>query len=379
MASTTIGLAFEASIIHRLGQVNWLVVGLLGLLGLIGAAMLYSVAGGNFEPWAGRHLTRLIAGLALVLVLAVVPLRFWLSLAYPAYIVTLAAVILVPLLGSEALGARRWLRLGEFSLQPSEMMKLALVLALARYYQTLAPSEVSRPLRVLVPLLLIAIPVGLVLRQPDLGTAAVFAVVGLTTMFLAGVHVFYFLGAGAAAALLAPTVWGLLHGYQRQRILTFLDPDRDPLGAGYHIIQSKISLGAGGLFGKGFMHGTQGRLQFLPEMHTDFIFPMLAEETGFLGAALVIVLYGALVVLLLRMALACRSQFGRLLVAGAAVTLFVHASVNIAMVTGLVPVVGIPLPLLSYGGTAMLTLMASMGVAVCAGVNREERLKPSRF
>lgn len=230
---------------RRLLKVNWLLLAIVSAIAAIGIGVLYSVAGGSFQPYAERHATRLIIGIAIVLVLAITPLRLWLGLAYPVFLVALLALALIPLFGSEALGARRWLRYGEFSLQPSEVMKLALVAALARYYQWLPPERVSRPLWVLLPLLAIAAPVVLVLKQPDLGTAVLFASVGLGLMFLAGVSVFYFIGGGLAAVGLAPVIWNHLHDYQRRRVMTFLDPDRDPLGAGYHVLQSKIAMGSG--------------------------------------------------------------------------------------------------------------------------------------
>jgi rod shape determining protein RodA len=276
----------------------------------------------------------------------------------------------VALAGSEALGARRWLRLGDLSLQPSEFMKVAIVLALARYYQRLATEKVSRPLWVALPVLAIAAPVALVLRQPDLGTAALVAAIGLALMFLAGVSIWYFIGGGVLMAGLAPVAWQHLHDYQRRRVLTFLDPERDPLGAGYHVLQSRIALGSGGYAGKGHLQGTQGRLNFLPEKHTDFIFTTLGEEWGYVGCVALLALYALMIVLLLRMAMSCRSTFGRLAVAGAAGTVFIFASVNSAMVMGAVPVVGVPLPLVSYGGTSMLALCVALGIAMCAYVNR---------
>ena len=318
---------------------------------------------------------RLLIGVGLILGVAVVPLRFWLGLSYPAYLAALIALALIPLIGSEALGARRWLRFGEFSVQPSEFMKVALVAALARYYQWLPPERVSRPLWVGLPFIAIAAPVLLVLRQPDLGTAVLFASVGLGLMFLAGVNVLYFAGGGLAIAGLAPILWTYLHDYQRRRILTFLDPERDPLGAGYHVLQSKIALGSGGLVGKGYMQGTQGQLNFLPEKQTDFIFTVLGEEWGFVGGLTLICLYAVLTLLLLGMALVCRSQFARLLCGGSALVIFIYASVNVAMVTGVVPVVGVPLPLVSYGGTAMLTIFAGLGLAMCGYVNRQEQIR----
>ena len=364
-----------ATITARLLAVNWPLLSLVITIASFGVAVLYSVAGGSFSPYAGTHLLRLLVGIGLILAMAVTPLRFWLGLSYPAYVAALIALALIPLLGSEALGARRWLRLGDYSVQPSEIMKVALVAALGRYYQWLPPERISRPFWVALPLLAIAAPVLLVLKQPDLGTAVLFASVGLGLMFLAGVNLLYFAGGGVAIAGLAPILWNHLHDYQRRRILTFLDPERDPLGAGYHVLQSKIALGSGGLSGKGYMLGTQGQLNFLPEKQTDFIFTVLGEEWGFVGGAALIGLYFALVLLLLAMALLCRSQFARLLCGGSALVISIYASVNVAMVTGVVPVVGVPLPLVSYGGTAMVTIFAGLGLAMCGYVNRHQQIR----
>ena len=367
--------ASQDTVAARLLAVNWTLIALVALVSSFGIAVLYSVAGGSFAPYADKHLLRLLVGLGMILTIAVVPLRFWLGLSYPAYVVALLALALIPVMGSEALGARRWLRLGDFSLQPSEIMKVALVAALGRYYQWLPPSKVSRPLWVLLPLLAIAAPVFLVLKQPDLGTAVLFASVGLGLMFLAGVNVLYFGGGGLLIAGLAPVLWNHLHDYQRRRILTFLDPERDPLGAGYHVLQSKIAWGSGGLTGKGYMQGTQGQLNFLPEKQTDFIFTMLGEEWGFTGGVALITLYVVMVGMLFGMAIACRSQFARILCGGSALVIFIYASVNIAMVTGVIPVVGVPLPLVSYGGTAMLTIFAGLGLAMCGYVNRGQQIR----
>jgi rod shape determining protein RodA len=368
-------MSARQSIGAKLARIHWPVAALVCLLAGIGISALYSVGGGDFSPWAERHALRFIITLALVIVIALTPLRWWLSLAYPAYAIALFLLALVPLIGTEALGARRWLSAAGTTFQPAEIMKVALVLMLARYYQWLGSRHVSRPQWVLLPLALIAAPVALTLKQPDLGTAVLFGVVGLSLMFLAGVNILYFAAGGIACGLMAPLIWSKLHDYQRRRIDIFLDPEKDLLGAGYHITQSKIALGAGGLSGKGFMQGTQGQLNFLPEKHTDFIFTTFAEEWGFFGALGLLGLYLVLFLLLLSMAFACRSQFARLVAAGAALILFLYAFINIAMVTGLIPVVGVPLPLISYGGTSMTTIMIALGFAMCAYVNRNQGIR----
>jgi rod shape determining protein RodA len=365
----------RSTLAERLWRINWALIALIALIASIGVASLYSVSGGSFEPWAERHALRVLLGLAMVIVIALLPLRLWLGLAYPVYVIGLALLVLVPFLGIEQLGARRWLGTGDLSFQPSEIMKVALVVALARYYHWLPLSHVSRPVWVALPLVAIAAPVMLTLKQPDLGTAVLFGVVGLAIMFLAGVNLLYFAAGAGISGILAPIIWLRLHDYQRRRVLTFLDPDRDPLGAGYHITQSKIAIGSGGVSGKGYILGTQSQLNFLPEKHTDFIFTMFSEEMGFAGAVAVLVLFGLLIFTLMSMALACRSQFARLIGIGPALIISIYVVINVGMVTGVLPVVGVPLPLVSYGGTAMMTVFFSIGLAMSAFVGRNEPIR----
>jgi len=355
----------------KLARVSWGYVAAVVALGAIGYAMLYSAAGGSHEPWAWRHAVRLAFGVLVMLFVALVDPRLWHRFAYLAYAVAFAALVGVEIMGSLAKGAQRWIDLGFVQLQPSELMKIALVLALARYFHGATLPQVGRPLFLLPPVAMIAAPALLVLNQPDLGTTVMLLASGAVVLFLAGVRWWKFalVGAGAAAAL--PVIWGQLHAYQRERVLTFLDPDQDPLGSGYHIIQSKIALGSGGIWGKGFLEGTQAQLSFLPEKHTDFVFTMLAEEQGFVGGLAVLALYLVVFFMGLLFALRTRSQFGRLLAAGASVTFFLYVVINVAMVTGLIPVVGVPLPLVSYGGTAMMTVMVGCGLALGVDVHRD--------
>lgn len=357
------------SIGAKLRRIHWPVILTVCLLASIGAATLYSVSGGSFQPWAERHTLRFLIMLAVVLFMATVRLDVWIKLAYPAYGVALLMLLLVPFIGVEALGAKRWIGTDALSFQPSELMKLALVAALARYYSALPILEAQKLRHALPPLAMIVVPVLLTLEQPDLGSAALFLVLGLSLMFLAGLPMRYF-GLGAIAAVAAlPAMWSGLHGYQKRRIEVFLNPGMDPLGAGYHITQSKIALGAGGLAGKGFMQGTQTQLDFVPEKHTDFIASVIGEEWGFAGMLLLVAIYAALILMMMTMAQRCENRFARLAIAGSAMTFFVYVFINLAMVTGLVPVVGIPLPLVSYGGTSMTTLMIGLGVAMSAYVH----------
>ncbi len=349
---------------------HWTFVLLLCAITVFGAVMLYSVAGGRTDPWASRQLVRFAIGIGLLITVALVDIRLWMKAAYPLYGAALFMLLMVPVFGTTAGGAQRWINLGAFQLQPSEFMKIALVLALAAYYQRLSREAVSRPLHLLIPLALILVPTLLVVKQPDLGTAILLLAGGIGILLVAGVHWGYF-AAGFVAILAAiPVAWKFLHGYQQQRILTFLNPERDPLGAGYHILQSKIAIGSGGIWGKGLLHGTQSQLNFLPEQHTDFIFTIFAEEMGFAGGIALLSAYLLVLGYGLFVAVNSFSQFGRLLATGVCLTFFLYAFVNLAMVMGLMPVVGVPLPLVSYGGTAMITLMLGFGLLMNVALHR---------
>jgi len=355
----------------KLLLLNWPFLLVITAITLIGVSALYSVAKGSLDPWASRHVARYCLGLGILFVIALSDIRWWLRMAYPLYLVALLLLAAVMLIGVESGGAKRWLGYQEYSFQPTELMKIALVLALARYYQWLSPRQVSWPWAVLPPLVMIALPVLFALEQPDLGTAALFGIVGCGLLFLAGVSWLYFLGGVVGVIAALPHVWERLHDYQRERVLTFIDPERDPSGSGYHILQSKIAIGSGGFAGKGFMQGTQAQLNFLPEKHTDFIFTMFSEEMGFIGACVLLTLYLLALLFIAYMALRCRSTFPRLVASGMGLCLFAYVFINVAMVTGLVPVVGVPLPLVSYGGTSMLTMMAGFGFVLNAHINRQ--------
>ncbi len=359
---------------QKLLQVNWVLVLLLCLLTGVGLLMLYSAGGGQADPWATRQAIRFGVSLAILLMIALVDIRFWYRMAYPIYGTAMLLLVAVEVAGHTGMGAQRWIDLKVFQLQPSEVMKIALVLALARYFHTLAPEDTGRPVKLIAPLLLVLAPVALVLKQPDLGTAGMLMAAGGAVFFCAGVRYWMFAVVLALAAAAVPVAWDMLHDYQQARILTFLDPESDPLNSGYHILQSKIALGSGGLWGQGFLQGTQSHLSFLPEKQTDFIFTMLAEELGLVGAVGLLVLYALVLAYGFAIAFSARSHFARLLVLGITVNLFLYVFINIAMVTGIVPVVGVPLPLISYGGTAMLAIMVSYGLAISAYVHRETKI-----
>lgn len=356
---------------------NWPLALLLTAVASVGFLMLYSVAGGSFSPWAEPQMKRFAVGFSLMIFVAMVPIWFWRNLAVMAYGVSIALLIAVEFFGSLGMGAQRWIELGPLRLQPSELMKIGLVMVLAAYYDWLPVKKSSRPLWVFIPVLIVLFPTALVLRQPDLGTAILLLTSGGLVMFVAGVHWAYFAAVltaigGLVAAVFQSrgTDWQLLKDYQFRRIDTFLDPASDPLGAGYHITQSKIALGSGGWTGRGFMQGTQSRLNFLPEKHTDFIFTTLAEEFGFIGAFSLLGLYALIIFFCISSALQNRDRFASLMTFGIAVTFFLFFAVNMSMVMGLAPVVGVPLPLVSYGGSAMLILMLGFGLVQSAHVHR---------
>ncbi|MCI5109328.1 MAG: rod shape-determining protein RodA [Marivita sp.] len=357
--------------------INWPLVILLTAIAGVGLLMLYSVAGGSMTPWAEPQMKRYALGLAVMFVVAMVPIWFWRNMSVMAYLIALALLVAVEFFGTVGMGAQRWINLGFMRLQPSELMKIAMVMVLAAYYDWLPIKKTSHPFWVLVPVFIILLPTFLVLTQPDLGTAILLVAGGGLMMFLAGVHWAYFATVIAAGIggiytvfLSRGTEWQLLKDYQFRRIDTFLDPSSDPLGAGYHITQAKIAMGSGGWTGRGFMQGTQSRLNFLPEKHTDFIFNTLAEEFGFVGGFSLLTLYVLILVFCIVSALQNRDRYSSLLILGIGVTFFLFFAVNMSMVMGLAPVVGVPLPLVSYGGSAMLVLMLAFGLVQSAHIHR---------
>ncbi|HVI51092.1 MAG TPA: rod shape-determining protein RodA [Candidatus Sulfotelmatobacter sp.] len=361
----------EMSLREKLWHVSWSFVALITLVCCIGFFTLYSAANGSMEPWADRQMMRFLVGMAVMLAVSMVDIRSWMRWAYGLYAVALVLLVAVEAHGTVGMGAQRWIDLGFIQIQPSEIMKIAMVLALARYFHGASYQDVGRPLFLLPALVMVFLPVALVLKQPDLGTAMMLTMASGAIFFLAGVRLWKFglLIAGAAGAV--PVAWQFMREYQRQRIITFLNPENDPLGSGYHILQSKIALGSGGLFGKGFMLGTQSHLNFLPEKQTDFIFTMLAEEWGMMGGVVLVVLYALILFYGYVLSMRSRSQFGRLVGLGVTSTFFLYVFINIAMVMGLVPVVGVPLPLISYGGTAMLTLLFGFGLVMSVYIHRD--------
>ena len=356
---------------------HWALTLLIIAASSIGFLMLFSVSGGDIDRWAQPQMIRFAMGMVLMTIMAFIPINTYRKLSFLVYLVALILLVVVDVAGEASKGSQRWLDLGFMRLQPSELMKIALVMVLALYYSWLDRDKVSKPQWLLPPLILTLIPMALVLRQPDLGTAMLLFAGAAIVMFVAGVSWWYFATGAAAAGGLVYAVliskgqsWQLLNNYQYKRIATFLDPSNDPLGAGYHITQSKIALGSGGISGRGFMQGTQGRLNFLPEKHTDFIFTTLAEEFGFAGGMTLLLIYGLIVVFCVASAMSNNNRFGALVTLGVSATFFFYFAVNMSMVMGMAPVVGVPLPLVSYGGSAMMVLLAGFGLVQSAHIHR---------
>ncbi|GLQ06433.1 rod shape-determining protein RodA [Sneathiella chinensis] len=364
---------------RKIWDVNWGFVLLICAAAAVGFTMLYSAANGSIEPWASRQMIRFAAGLVIMFVVAFVDVRIWLRLAYPLYAISLLLLGAVEVMGVVGMGARRWVEIGPLQLQPSEVMKITLVMAVARYFHGLSLEDVRRIRWVLPPILLVLAPSALVLRQPDLGTTLLLVAGAGIVFFAAGVSLWKFGAVIGAAIPVGFFAYQFLHDYQKKRILIFLNPESDPLGSGYHIMQSKIALGSGGIFGKGFVQGTQSHLNYLPEMRTDFIFSMLAEEFGMIGGLTLFALYILLMAYGYAIALRSRNQFGKLLAVGMTGVFFLYVFINVAMVMGLVPVVGVPLPLISYGGTSMLTLMVGFGLIMSVYIHRDVEIARRKY
>lgn len=359
---------------EKLRHLNFTYFILISLLAVAGVMMLYSAANGRWDGWAVNHALRFALGFAVMFAASMVDIKLFLRYAYPFYFATLALLIVVEVAGYTGMGATRWIDLKFIKLQPSELMKIALVMALAKYFHTSTLQSIETVRGIVPPLMMALVPAALIMAQPDLGTAMMLLFTTGVILFVVGVQVWKFVALGGMAAVLMPIGWHFLHDYQKLRVLTFLDPERDPLGSGYHIMQSKIALGSGGVFGKGFLKGTQSHLNFLPEKHTDFIFTMLSEEFGLIGGVVIILVNMLILAYSYAFAMRTTSYFGKLLIIGLATNYFLYVFINIAMVLGLLPVVGVPLPLISYGGTVILSVCASFGVIMAVYINKDTNL-----
>ncbi len=346
----------------------------VSIICVYGFVILYSAAGGNFEPWAYLQIIRFCFFMLLAFLIAFIDLRFIFKTSYLLYFAVVILLIIVNISGIHAKGATRWVNLGLFRAQPSELAKIAIILMLARYFHNMEANNLLKWKYLLPAIIAVVIPVALIIKQPDLGTAVITMLVAITMFFAIGIRSIYFVISGVLFILSLPVIWYMMYDYQRKRVLIFLDPERDPLGAGYNIIQSKIALGSGGLLGKGLFSGTQSHLSFLPEYQTDFIFSFLTEELGFVGGLVLIILYFIVIVNCLAVAINCRNIFSKLMVVGITTMFFSHVLTNIAMVMGLIPAVGIPLPLVSYGGTMMGSMLIGFGLIMNAAVNSQNSL-----
>ncbi|MGG5810335.1 rod shape-determining protein RodA [Falsiroseomonas sp. CW058] len=368
----------DTGVLQKFWRVPWVFVLLLCALAGVGYVALYSAGGGAPEPYAARHAVRFGFGLVLMLSIALVDIRLIQRFAWVGYVFGIGLLVLVAMHGQVGKGAQRWIDIGPVQVQPSELMKILLVVALASWFHKASWERIGNPLFLIPPVVAVLVPAALIFKQPNLGNALITVMIGGAVFFAAGVRLWKFALVVGGAALAAPVVYDHLHDYQRARITTFLDPESDPLGAGYNIIQSKIALGSGGFWGKGFLQGTQGHLNFLPEKQTDFIFTMIAEEFGLVGALTVLGLLAGVIAFGFLVALRSRHQFGRLIAVGLATNYFLYVFVNVAMVTGTIPVGGVPLPLISHGGSAMLTVMVGFGILLSAHVHRDAEMGAAR-
>ncbi len=361
---------------QKLEQLNWLLISLIIILAMMGFFMLYSAGGGSIRPWLIRQLGFFCILFPLMIFIAIVDIRIWFKAAYLFYAIALIMLIIVDVMGHNAMGATRWFRIGPITIQPSEIMKVCTIFALARYFYGIDTTNIGKVKYLILPFAIIAVPAFFIFYQPDLGTATILVMAGVSVLFLAGVKSWKFIAVGAAGLIAVPFVWiFLLYDYQKQRVLTFLNPNNDPLGSGYNIIQSKIAIGSGGMFGKGYLNGTQGQLNFLPEKQTDFIFTMLSEELGFVGSFFTIAIYCAIIAIGFDIASKTKHQYGRLLVMGVINIFFIHMFINMGMGMGLIPVVGAPLPFISYGGTIMASMMIGFGLVLNVDLYKNYELK----
>lgn len=361
----------SAIIPRPLARLPWRLIFMVTAIAAFGLIVLYSAAGGSMHPWAIKQAMVFIAFLLIAVAMSWMSESTIKSIAFPLYAVTLVMLIGVEALGFVSKGAQRWLDIGPIKLQPSEFMKPAIVLSLARFYELVPAAEIKKWRAIWPALLLLGVPALLILVQPDLGTCIVVLLCGVTVMFLAGLPLWIFLAPAAAVAVAAPVVYSFMHGYQRKRIDVFLNPESDPQGAGYHIAQSKIAIGSGGIWGKGFLHGSQSHLQYLPEGHTDFVFATMAEEWGLVGGVLLILAFGMVIRWGMKVSSNSRTRFGQLAAAGLSATIFFYVAINLMMVMGLAPVVGVPLPLVSFGGSAVMTVMLCLGLLMA--LERQQR------
>ena len=351
-------------------NINWMVISIIFLLFLLGCIVIYSASGGNFYPLVEKHVYKFIFSLIILFFLCCLNYEFFKSYSYYYYLLSIFFLVLLIFFGSESSGSNRWLNLGFFSLQPSEFAKVTLILAISKYYSDVTHLKNNSIIKLIIPMFLITVPFLIILNQPDLGTSILLLLNGISLIILSGVSVWFILFGLVIFLISVPVIWSLLFDYQKQRILTFLNPEGDPLGSGYHIAQSKIAIGSGGFTGKGYMKGSQSQLEFIPEIHTDFVFSVFSEEFGYLGALIIVILYLFLFIYGLMSCYKASNIYDKLTIFGLSMNFFLYFFINISMVIGLVPVVGVPLPIISYGGSSMLAVMISFGIIENINLNR---------
>ena len=361
---------FGNIILSKLSKLNWLIILCIIILGFVGVASLYSAAGGDWDPWAQKHLIRFIFGFLLMLLLAFLPPNIFFNLSVLSFLLGIFTLVLLKFIGTG--NVQRWISIGGINFQPSEFMKLALVLILAKYFDHIPRIQLDKLITYLIPIILILLPGFLVISQPDLGTGMTIIILGLSILFFVGISMKFVILSLLLFASSVPLIWNQLYEYQKNRILVFLNPEIDSLGSGYQIIQSKIAIGSGGIFGKGYLLGSQSRLDYLPEKHTDFIFTLISEELGFFGSIFIILLFCILIISIMKISFRVDSLFSKIVVFGVGFLLFLYLSLNIGMVCGLLPVVGAPLPLISYGGTSLLTVLISVGIVLSISIHDEK-------
>ena len=372
---TRVSNANMMTVSERLGRFSWTLFVPMCLVLIVSEFMLYSAGGGAWHPFALSQLFKIIIGFGVFAIASFTNIKIWIKSAYVIYAIALIMIILVTFIGHTGMGAQRWLNIGFIHIQPSEMFKMALVIALARYFAWMNSVDLSKFKNYIAPSLMMLIPFGLIVIQPDLGTALSIAMITIGMFYIVGANKKWFFIGAVLALMAAPVVWfGGMHQYQRDRVITFINPDRDARGAGYQINQAKIAFGSGGLVGKGYMRGSQSQQSFLPEKQTDFIFTMLGEEFGFFGAFFILILYTIIVAILFWMAKTCRNRFGQLVCFGFMLNFFIYYFINISMVLGLVPTVGVPLPLMSFGGSSLLSLMFGFGLCENAHIHKDQQL-----
>jgi rod shape determining protein RodA len=375
MMNNAMTITSDLGLWGRIRGISWGLVALITMTALVGFVALYSAGGGNVDPWAAKHMIRFTVGAVMMLVVALIDIRIWYRLAWPIYFLCMGLLIVVEVAGHIGMGAQRWIDLGVIKLQPSEFMKIAVILMLARYFHAATLEDMRRLNFLIIPALIVVIPFLVVLIQPNLGTALKIAIVGTGMFFVAGTSLWLFAIGGVLAAISLPLLWFfVMHDYQKMRVLTFLNPESDPLGAGFNIAQSKIALGSGGAWGKGFLDGSQSRLNFLPEKETDFIFTLWAEEWGLLGGLFLLMLFALIFIYGTVIALRARQSFARYLAMGLTMNYSLYVFINVAMVMGMIPVVGVPLPLVSHGGTVMLAILFGFGLLLSCNLYRDSKV-----